>query len=443
MKATKTVRAVAIAASSAFVAASLFSLATTGADAATRSTVTIMETTAMTSLNQSTSTTNLVTNGDISYLTSAGFTYYDNKPALVRNTNFGTFKIVKNLSNDFEVQYTVKPGQVWSDGTPIDGVDLLLSHITASSAYSKAAGLGTPGSDAGSLFDSVNYSGPYDNHVVGIPTISKDHMSVTIKYDSFQPDWQIMGPGPSPVHALEELVDGKTALGTPAQNLAAKAQFLKDFVAGSKGANARLQKMGPIWTTAYNVLNINSSTNPLLLVSNGAFKVASAVANQSVTLVRNAKYTSGPAMAKTNPINKIVFSFIADGAPAIQALANGDIDIYAGQPDASGVAQLKAISTANTYGGLSLTYEHVDLRTGDGQGQSDHYTGPFAAADGQKAKDLRTAFLLALPRDAIVALELTPYAPKAKRMDSLLLFPGQPGYSTVTKASGVSKYTTG
>jgi peptide/nickel transport system substrate-binding protein len=398
----------------------------------------MMETTAMTSLNSGTPDTNLVTNSDVGYLTGIGFVYYDNKPNLVRNTKFGTFGVVKKTATDFEVKYTVNKGQVWSDGTPIDAVDLLLSHVLSSGKYSIAAGLGDP-SNGAPAFDSVGYGGSYDGHIVGNPVLSADHMSVTLKYDSFQPEWEILGPGPSPVHALELMVDGKKALGTPAANLAAKAQFLKDFTSKNK---TRLAKMGAIWSKSYNIKTVDSSTNPLLLVGNGAFKVQSAVADQSVTMVRNSKYTSGPAMATTNPINKIIFSFIADGSPSFQALRNGDIDIYDGQPDAAGVAQLQAIRSATVYGGQSMTYEHVDLRVGSVPGATTAYTGPFAG-DSQKAQDLRHAFLLALPRGDILDLEVKPFNPAGQVMNSHFTLPGQTGYSTIVASSGVKEYTTG
>ena len=438
MKATRIVRSVAVAAVAGLTIAGLSAFAVAPAGAAARSTVVMMETTAMTSLNSGTPDTNLVTNSDVGYLTGNGFVYYDNKPNLIRNTAFGSFSVVKNAAKDFQVKYTVRKGQVWSDGTPIDAVDLLLSHVLASGEYSKAAGLGDP-SVGTPAFDSVGYGGSYDSHIVGTPVLSADHMSVTLKYDSFQPEWEIMGPGPSAVHTLELLVDGKTKLGTAAQNLAAKAQFLKDFT--SKNTD-RLKKMGAIWSTGYNIKTVDSSTNPLLLVCNGAFQVQSAVADQSVTMVRNPKYTSGPAMAKTNPINKIIFSFIADGSPAFQALRNGDIDIYDGQPDAAGLAQLQAIKSATVYGGTSMTYEHVDLRVGAAQGDTTPYTGPFAG-NSQKAQDLRHAFLLALPRDAILASQVLPFNPKGVVMNSHFTLPGQTGYDTIVKNSGNAEYTAG
>jgi len=143
MKAKRTLRAVAVIAAGLLSTSTAVSVATS-ASAAARSTVIVNETSAMTSLNSGTPDTNLVTNSDIGYLTGAGFWYYDNKPNLIRNTTFGTYKITKNVANDFQVTYTVNKGLVWSDGTPITGVDLLLSHILGSSDYSKKAGLGDP-----------------------------------------------------------------------------------------------------------------------------------------------------------------------------------------------------------------------------------------------------------------------------------------------------------
>ncbi len=410
------------------------------AEAATRSTVVIVESNALTSLNSSTPDTNLTINSDVAYLTGAGFVYYDDKANLQRNTALGSFKITKNATKDFQVTYTVRKGQVWSDGTPIDGVDMLMSHVLSSSAYSKAAGLGDPSStDTKPAFDSLGYGGVYDSHVVGNPVLSKDKMSVTIKYDGFQPDWEILGPGVAPVHTYELLAAGKTALGTAAANAAAKAKFLADF--NSKNT-AVLKKIGSIWSTGYNIKTVNASTNPLLLVGNGAYKVASAVADQSVTLTLNPKYTSGP---KTSGIKTIVLKMIADGTAAAQALANKEIDIYQGQPTADAVAQLKAISGVTVIGGVNSCFEHVDLRLGSVNDTD--YTGVFAtsnnASKNAKAKDLRTAFLLAFPRQEIVDKLVKPINSKAVVVNSSFTLPGQTGYDTIVKSSGVSKFTTG
>jgi peptide/nickel transport system substrate-binding protein len=415
--------------------ASVSAIAVTGvitapAHAATRSTVVIAESNAFTSLNNATPDTNLVTNSDVAYLTGIGFNYYDNKKQLLDNKELGSYGIVKNTASDFRVKYTISPGSVWSDGVPITASDMLLGHILASTVYSKKAGLGDPKGSAVPAFNSLNYGAVYDTHVVGLPIISSDNMSATIQYDARIPDWKLQGPGLWPVHALELMAAGKTSLPSVAEGTAASAKFAEDF---ANYNTAALKKMGDIWSTGYNTDNINSSTNPLLLVCSGAFQVQSAVATQSVTLVANSKYNTGPAL---HGIDTVVLKFVADGTPSAQALSNGEIDIYAGQPTADTVAAFKAIARATTVGGSAVLYEHVDLRVGDGQGQSDHYTGPFAMSGGEKAKDLRTAFLLAYPRSDIVTRLVQPINSNAVVLDSTWVLPDSSNYKSLTQANG-------
>ena len=437
MKLTRILRA-------AIAISAVAGLATVGvvapSQAATRTTVVIVESNALTSLNPSTPDTNLTINNDVAYMTGNGFNYYNSSANLVKNTVFGSYKIVKSDAKDFRVQYTVAKGKVWSDGTPINGVDLLLSHVLSSSAYSKKAGLGDPADTAKApAFNSLGYGGVYDSHVVGLPELSADKQSITVRYDGFQPDWELIGPGPSPVHALVQLANGKTKLGTAAENAAAKAAYLAAF----KSYNSTLlNKMAKVWSNDYNIKTVNSSTNPLLLVGNGAYKIASAVADQSVTLTLNPKYNSGP---KTSGIKTVVLKMIADGTAASQALANKEIDIYQGQPTADAVAQLKAISGVTVIGGVNSCFEHVDLRLGSVNDTD--YTGVFAtsnnASKNAKAKDLRTAFLLAFPRQEIVDKLVKPINSKAVVVNSSFTLPGQTGYDTIVKSSGVSKFTTG
>ena len=65
------------------------------------------------------------------------------------------------------------------------------------------------------------------------------------------------------------------------------------------------------------------------------------------------------------------------------------------------------------------------------------------AGSSQKAIDLRTAFLLALPREQILATFIKPLKADAKTMDTQFGFTGSPTHEFVTKSSGVSLYTTG
>ncbi len=438
MKATRIVRAVAVAAAGALGVAGLVA----PAEAATRSTVVVHESNALTSFNSGTPETNLVTNSDVGYLTGAGFAYYDDKKNLVRNTTFGTYGIVSKSGCALAVKYTVKPGRVWSDGTPIDGVDLLLSHVLASSEYSKAAGLGDPANaEVVPAFNSF-YGGPYDSNIVGIPALSTDKMSVTLCYKSFQPDWPIMGPGPAPVHTLVQLANGKTSAQSLAQNKTDKAAFLTAMKAATTSSNtdARnlMKEIGDVWSNDYNIKTVTASTNPLLFVGNGGFLVKSATADQSVTLTVNPKYNSGPKLS--GGVKTVIFKFIGDSTAAAQALANKELDIYAGQPTADAVAALEALKGVTVKGGVNACFEHVDVRVGSII-PGETYSGPFAGMS-KKAKELRKAFLLAYPRQDIIDTLVKPVNSNAVLGNSSFLLPGQTGYTEVA-AYTKSIYATG
>ena len=406
------------------------------ANAAPKTTVQIVQSNALTGLNPSVSSQNLTFNTDVDYLEQVGFTYYNNKATLVDNTAFGTYKVVSQ--KPYKVQYTVNSGRVWSDGTPINGIDLLLTHITSAGTYSQIAGLGDPAdSDVTPAFDSLGYGGLYEQFAVGLPVLSANKMSVTVEYSAQVPDWRLLAPGPFPVHALTLMSEGKSKLGTVAENNAARERFYKAF---QNYNTASLKKMGAIWSKDYNINKVDGSTNPLLLVGNGPFMIKSAVANGAVTMVRNPKYNSGP---KVKSLERVVFKVIGDGTAAAQALKNGEVDIYAGQPTADAVAQLKAMAPAvKVIGGAQAVYEHLDLRVGPAYGTTEPYTGPFAG-NSQKAKDLRTAFLLAYPREEIIAKIIKPISSSAELMNSLMVFNSEPSYKDIIAKSGVSKFTAG
>jgi len=417
-------------------------LATAGALApahsATRSTVVIHETNAFTSLNTGTPDTNLTTNTDITYLTGIGFNYYDDKKALIQNTTFGSYKVVKNKSNDFQTQWTIAPGRVWSDGTPITADDLMLGVVLNSSKYSIKAGLGDPSDEKNPpAFNSINYGGTFDNHIVGLPVVSADKLSVTLQFDAPVPNWDLFGPGVFPVHTLVALAGGKTSLLSASDAAAAKATFASDVL---NYDTAALKKYAKIWNDSYNITKIDSSTNPNLLVGNGGFLISSAVTDQSVTLKPNAKYNSGPKLS--GGIDTVVFRFISDGTAATQALSNGEIDLYQGQATADAVSQLKAMKGVTVLGGTNACYEHIDLRTNAVQGSKDVYKGIFADSN-PGGKELRQAFMMAYPREEIVAKIVKPVNSNAVVPSSTFVMPGQSNYGTIVAGNGSSRYTSG
>ena len=431
-------RSVAAVASTAMVAAALSVGAIAPAQAATKSTVTLLSTADITSLNSSTADGNTAYNALSGSLTGMGFTYYNSDAKLVMNTTFGSMKVVKQAPKDFQIQYTVAKGQTWSDGTPIDAVDLLLSHVVASDAYSKSAGLGDPAGDGKPAFDSVGYGGPYGTNVVGLPTLSADKMSLTVKFAKPLPDWELLAPGPSPVHALSLMADKKSGLQSASVNAAAKAKFLKAFTTKN---TAQLKAMGALWSTGYNVTKVDKTTNPLLLISNGGFIISKFTFGDSMVLVRNPKYKSGPAMATKNPINTVVIKVIKDNTASVQALRNGDIDIYYNTlPTGNDKIALSAMPNVTTVSKTGGTYSHMHIRVDAKQGLTDTYSGIFAG-NGTRAKDLRKALLLATPRDQAVDVLIKPVKSDATPLDTQFAFQGTPEYNTLTKSSGVAIYS--
>ena len=434
MKFTRSAKFALATAASAALAVSLL----TPAQANTRSTVVIHHTNVQTGLNCSTTTTNSTVCTDQAALTGMGFNYYNEKKELIKNTVFGNYKVIKNSRTDFRVQYTVNPGRVWSDGTPITGVDLLLSHILGSDAYSIAAGLGDPADKkTPPAFNGLGYSSTYHKNIVGEPVLSADEMSVTLRWKSPIANWDLYGPGPSPVHAMVLMAEGKKELQSVSANNAAKDRFLAAFKSKD---TALLKKMGDVWSKDYTITTINKDTNPLLLISNGGFIVDNAVPKTSLTLKLNPRYNSGPKM--TGSIDTIVFKVITDGTAAVQALANGELDVYSGQATADAVANLKKITNVNITGGEQAVYEHWDLHYDSVEGEPP-YSGIFSVKGGAKAKALRQAFLLALPRNEIMEKLIAPINGVTTPLCTTWVAPGTAAYDKICAVNGSAFYTRG
>jgi peptide/nickel transport system substrate-binding protein len=390
-------------------------------------------------LNSSVNGKNLVTNVEVTAPTGAGFTYYNNKTQLIRNTAFGTFKITQNTcaTNQafgcFKVTYTIKKGLKYSDGTLITGQDLLLSHAVSSTDYSIKAGLGDPNSDAGSKFDSLGFGGAYDENTRATSmTLSDDNYSVTLSYEKFMPDWQIMGPGPGTVHALVALAKGKKSLQSARTNASYKAAFEEAYYGAIEtlpptddedyeaalddrtAARSLMSKMAVKWSTAWNITTVTSSTNPLLLISNGGFKITSCGAS-SCTLDRNPLASVGGSPKKTGNMERLIFKFPATGTtfnPNLvgQAIKNGEVDLFSGEATAAFWSTVNGDPDITASRTSVLLYEHFDIRSGDANNKNETvnsdgncaapYDGPFKGST-QRAKDLRKAMMLVVPRQTI------------------------------------------
>lgn len=383
-------------------------------NANTKDSVVTIENNGFTSLNTSVRTYNLATNSYVNYLTGQGFYYINDKLAIVPNKTFGSYRISKETPTDFQTEWKLNKGLVWNDGTPITAEDLLLTHVTCSNEYSKENGLGDPA--AGSrAFDAICYSGLYNTATAGKPTIGKDNLTVTYRWKYPIPDWELNGPGNFPVHTLVLLAEGKTALGSAAENLAAKKRFLDAY----NGKNPDLlKKIGEVWSKSYITKSVSRSTNPLLLVRNGAYNIQEIVSDQSITMVQNPRYNTGP-----KPKIKTVVIKIISSAAAAQAIANKEADIFSGQATVDSIRQFQRLNGVGTIIYPQGVYEHVDIRTSRATATGAQYTGPFAVTGDKvadrKALDLRRAMLLSIPRKEIETKLVRRINPRGQLMDSL------------------------
>jgi peptide/nickel transport system substrate-binding protein len=468
------------------------SLAPANASASNK-TVIVQESNALSGLNTAVNGKNLLTNSNVLSPTGAGFYYFNNKAQLVRNTAFGTYKITKNTCTApatasaatldaqfgcFKVTYTIKKGLKYSDGTLITAQDLLLSHAISSSDYSIKAGLGDPASDTGSKFDSAGYGGPYDEHTRAESfDLSDDNFSLTISYDAFMPDWAVFGPGPGAVHALVGLAKGKKVLQTTRINASYKSLFedayygamatlpptsdedYQDELDARTDARTLMQRMAYKWSNSWNITTVSSATNPLLLVANGPFMLETCTSS-ACTLKKNPYASLGGSPKVTGNLEHLIFKFTSgtlDDTAVAQAIKAGTVDMYSGAATSSFWSIASTAPGVTTNKGVVLTYEHLDLRSGSSQfplgsngtynitisGQTVNcdapYDGPFLG-NSQKAKDLRKAYMLIVPRQTIantyVGKVFDPaFTGTSPTLDSLLAVTSEGDYAKVVAGS--------
>jgi peptide/nickel transport system substrate-binding protein len=367
---------------------------------------------------------------EIQTLTSMGFNYWSRSLQKVQNSQFGSYTVLS--TSPLTVRFTVRNGARWSDGVPITAVDLLFSHLISSSAYAQSAGLIGSGSSK-STFDSNRYGNAYDQAIVLDPVLSSDKQSLTLTYSKTFPDWELFTPTPFPVHALELVSTGVARIPSLSESLVAKSNFETSFRNKTTGF---LKKYADTFNLSYNIKEVNEKTNPLLLVANGPYQLEFADQN-SIRLKKNLNYNSGPLLSG---INSIHYKVIPDGSKYLEEVKKGEIDISQGQATVDGAKSYKDITQNRFVSYDWAAFEHIDLRVGSGT-DGGTYTGPFAG-NSSKARDLRSAFLLAFPREEILREVIQPIAPHAILPTSLLLSESESNHDELSIQSGfMAKYS--
>jgi peptide/nickel transport system substrate-binding protein len=426
----KTKRISGVIAATAASALLLSGCATGAADIVEGSSISVGWNQGFYSANSSTTNGNASANANILYMANSGFNYYDSESNLIKNEQFGTYELVS--SDPLTVKYTVNSGVKWSDGAAVDASDMLLAWVANSCLLNNVEPILDEDTgevtnqdelDSGVFFDSASCGGNL-GEVSATPVISDGGRSVTLVYDSQIVDWELQfGIGVS-AHVT-------TQVAFPDEELTDEAAKQKLIDAINNKDLAVLAPISKAWSTAYDMTDYPENTD--LLVSNGAYVITGLVADQSTTLTANPEYSWGPSPK----VETITVRIISDPLAAVQALANGEVDLISPQATADILDAIKEYEDFITVvGGGEAVYEHMDLTFDNG--------GPFDPAtygdDAEKAQKVRAAFLKSIPRDQIVETLIKPINPDATVMNSFTQLPGYPWYDDIVAANGSAEY---
>lgn len=379
-------------------------------------TVTVAMTEPFSSANPKTSYGNQPTNGAVSYATSSQFAYYDNTPKLVEDSSFGSYRVVSQ--NPFTVKYTIAPGVTWSDGTPVDAADLMLSWVANSGSlnttgfdpreYADDSGRYTKPFPAGVVhFDGFNGNGL--QLVTKTPVVGDDGRSLTLTYDRFFADWQLVFGVGLPAHVVAGRALG---IADPAR---AEDALLK---AVRSDDTARLARIASLWNTGFDFTTTPKDRS--LLVSDGPYRVTDIDAKDHVTLEANPHYTG----AHKPQFERVSLRFISDPLAAVHALDSGAVDIISPQPSPDVEKAIRAVGGVTTISGFDAAWEHIDLQFSHSRNGA--FDNPL----------VRKAFLEVVPRRQILDQIVAPISTKPQLRSSFVFLPGTDDYRAAVKVNG-------
>lgn len=379
------------------------------------------------SYNQNTSNGNATANANIKYLMNRGFNYYNEEQELVRDESYGTYE--QTSEDPLTVEWTINDDVTWSDGTPVDAADMLLVWAAQSGNLNTLeagdvernpdTNVVEPGQ--GVYFDSSSEGLAL---VTQTPEISEDGQTLTLVYDEPFADW--------------ELDMGTDSINVPAHVTVMQAldiddpQEAKDTLvqAVQEGNEDQLAQIADFWNSGYDYSSLPDDES--LYLSNGAYLMTDFVENQYITLEANEDYAGDLAAS----FETITVRWNEDPMAQVQALENGEIDMMGPQATTDVVDALEGVDGVEVTTGTDATYEHIDLTFNNG--------GPFDpksyGGDEQTARQVRQAFLHAVPRQEIVEKLIQPLNEDAEPRDSFMVSPGAPGYDEVVAENGSDEY---
>lgn len=377
------------------------------------------------SYNDATSNGNATANAIVKYLTMGQFWYVDAAGELEADTSFGTYE--KTSDDPLTVKYTVGDDSKWSDGTPVDAADLLLIWAAGSGNVNTIAADQVKTDEATGLPKNTKGKVYFDSSSAGLslvketPEISDDGKSLTLVYTDSFADWQYDISMNVPAHVTAEQALG-IADPQEAKDALVKAVQDKD--------EAALVKISEFWNTGYDYVAMPE--DPDLALSSGAYVMKELKENQYMTLDKNTEFKGDRDAA----IDTLTVRWNEDPLAQVQALENGELDMFSPQVTTDVVKAAEKINDAAIETGVEGTYEHIDLTVNN--------KGPFDPAsyggDAQKALLVRQAFLHGVPRQEVVDKLIKPINPEAEVRNSFIKTFGTPGYDEIVAQNGSADY---
>ncbi|MET4099645.1 peptide/nickel transport system substrate-binding protein [Agrococcus sp. UYP10] len=385
----------------------------------TGGTISVAQTNAATALTSATPDTNLNTNGMVDYLTGnatgpGSFLYVDSEFNVVPDETNGTIELVSE--SPLVVQYTLDPEAVWSDGTPMTTTDMLLAWAIGSGYYDDATLDEETGEVTGGnqYFQLAGSTAGLDT--TEFPEIDEEAGTLTLTYGEPYVDWNLVNLIGKPAHVFAE----KAGFA----DVAELATFLEETPAGDPAApaaeNEQLRQMADLWNTGYNITSMPEDES--LLVSAGMWVVKDFQADDGgfISFERNPEWRGEMAPS----FDELIIRFIGDPNAQITALQNGEVDVIEPQPSADTVAAIEAFG-GTLIEGPQLSYDHLDLTM-----DSEVFSDPA----------VREAFLMTIPRQAILESIVTPVQPDAEVLNSQQFVANQPAYEDAIAANGYSDF---
>ena len=281
-----------VAATAVLLALALAGCAPATADVLAGSSVTVAYDAAFTSLNASASPT--MANRELAEAVLGGFSTVNGAGQRVPDRSFGSIAV---LSRDpLTVRYTVADGVRWSDGAPVDAVDLLLAWAAESGEFPAFA---ATRSALGLALSSA------------LPSLSEDRKSLTVVFDVPFADYAAQFAEVLPAH-----VAAREAIGAASTDVA-KDEVIDAVTRASAGDTTDLDRIATWWSTGFAI-----DAGPAVLVTDGPYRIASVRAGAEVVLVPDPGYVGDhrPGFATVRLVT-------LSAAAALQGIGVGEVQV--------------------------------------------------------------------------------------------------------------------